>query len=166
MSAIHHLPQRHPPISPRSSSEASSRSPYLSGQTVSGQAISGRPISMRPSIADRLSQLLHEIETFLLACTHEEMCKFWQAIAKLRQYLQNPTYQSEVPQFLTDRRKHRDFCRILEVLANLPYPKLHLSNNLTNDLSHQTSDRSRLSQHYSYSAFGYPVSASFKASMN
>lgn len=161
MSAIHHLPQRLPPISPRSSSEVSSRSPYLSGQTVSGQAISGRPISMRPSIADRLSQLLHEIETFLLACNHEEMCKFWKAIAKLRHSFQNSAYQSEVPQFLTERRKHRDFCRILEVLADLPYPKLHLSSNL----SSQVSDRSRFQETQPYSAFGYPHSA-FKASLN
>lgn len=152
MSAIHHLPQRHPPINPRSSSEASLRSPYSSGQPVSV-----RPTSMRPSIADRLSQLLHEIEAFLLACTHEEMCKFWKAIATLRQCLQNSAYQSEVPQFLTDRRKHRDFCRILEVLADLPYPKLHLSS--------QVSDRSRFRETQPYSTFGYPHSA-FKASLN
>jgi hypothetical protein len=156
MSAIHHLPQRHPPISPRSSSEVSSRSPYLSGQTISGQTISGRP-----SIADRLSQLLHEIEAFLLACTHEEMCKFWKAIAKLRHCLQNSAHQSEVPQFLTERRKHRDFCRILEVLADLPYPKLHLSSNL----SSQVSDRSRFQEAQPYSAFGYPHK-SFNASLN
>jgi hypothetical protein len=124
-----------------------------------------RPTSVRPSIADRLSRLLQEIEAFLLASTYEEMCNFWKAIANLRQCLQNPSYQSEVPQFLTDRRKHRDFCRILEVLADLPYPKLHLSSQL----SQQLSDRSRFQQTqqaHQYSAFGYPHLASFKASLN
>ncbi|MBD2178467.1 hypothetical protein H6F42_16230 [Pseudanabaena sp. FACHB-1998] len=143
MSAIHHLPQRPSPLE----SSTSSRSPHL---------------AVRPSIADRLSQLLHEIEAFLLACTYEEMCNFWKAIANLRQSLKNSSCPSEVPQFLTDRRKHRDFCRILEVLADLPYPKLHLSSQL----SSQFSDRHRFQKAHSYSAFGYHSSASFKASLN
>ncbi|GBO52968.1 hypothetical protein APA_769 [Pseudanabaena sp. lw0831] len=110
MSAPHHLPQRHLNLMshPRQTSQ----------------------FGVRPSIADRFSQLLSEIESFLLACTYEEMCSFWNAIANLRQYLQKDTNSSEVPQFLNGRRKQRDFCRILEVLADLPYPQLHLSTHL------------------------------------
>ena len=111
MSAPHHLPQRHLNLLPNPIPKTS-------------------PFSVRPNIADRFSQLLNEIEFFLLTCTYEEICKFWQAIADLRHRLQKPVDSSEVPQFLTSRRKQRDFCRILEVLADLPYPKLHLSNHL------------------------------------
>ena len=85
-------------------------------------------IAIRPSMVDRFSQMLHEIEVFLLACTYEEMCNFWNAIANLRQYFQKISYPSEMPQFLNIRRKKRDYCRILEVLADLPYPQLHLSH--------------------------------------
>jgi len=92
------------------------------------------PFGIRPRIADRFSQLLHEIEAFLLACTYEEMCSFWDAIANLRQYLEKDLERaanySEVPQFLNNRRKKRDFCRILEVLADLSYPQMHLSHHL------------------------------------
>jgi hypothetical protein len=89
---------------------------------------------VRPNIADRFSQLLNEIEAFLYTCTYEEMCSFWNEIANLRQYLgkdlQKVANSSEVPQFLSSRRKQRDFCRILEVLADLPSPKLHRSHHL------------------------------------
>ncbi len=112
MSASHRLPQRHLNLLPNPSPQNSS-------------------FAVRPSIADRFSQLIHEIEIFLLACTYEEMCKFWKAIANLRHYLQNAADPSEVPQFLTGRRRQRDFCRILEVLADLPYPKMHLSSHLS-----------------------------------
>ncbi|OYQ62086.1 hypothetical protein B9G53_23875 [Pseudanabaena sp. SR411] len=115
MSAPHHLPQRHLQLIPN---QPSQRSPLRS------------QFAMRPSIADRFSQLLHEIEAFLLACTYEEMCSFWNAITNLRQYLQKNSNSSEMPQFLNGRRQQRDFCRILEVLADLPYPKLHLSKHL------------------------------------
>ncbi|MCY7333883.1 MAG: hypothetical protein LH649_14795 [Pseudanabaena sp. CAN_BIN31] len=101
------------------------------------------PFGIRPRIADRFSQLLHEIEAFLLACTYEEMCSFWDAIANLRQYLEKDLERaancSEVPKFLNSRRKQRDFCRILEVLADLPSPKLRLSHHLpkrSNDRRH------------------------------
>jgi len=88
----------------------------------------------RLSIADRLSCLLDEIESFLLTCTYDEICRFWNAIDNLRQYFQKfqkqQTNQAEVPKFLNHRRQKRDFSRILEVLADLSYPKLHLSNHL------------------------------------
>jgi hypothetical protein len=87
----------------------------------------GSHFSVRPNIADRFSQLMSEIENFLLACTYEEACNFWQAIADLRQCLQKNSRQAKVPQFLTDSRKQRKFCRILEVLVDLSHPKLHLS---------------------------------------
>lgn len=119
MSAPHHLPQRHLRLIPSHPSERF--------QTA-----------IRPSIADRFSQLLHEIEAFLLACTYEEMCSFWNAIANLRQYLQKNSNSSEMPQFLTGRRQQRDFCRILEVLADLPYPKLHLSKHLSERADRRT----------------------------
>ncbi len=109
MSAHHYLPQRHLNLLPNSLPQNS-------------------PALVRPHIADRLRQLLDEIESFLLVCTHEEMCNFWSAIANLRQCLQQ---RPDVPQFLTGRRTQRDFCRILEVLADLPYPKLHLSSHLS-----------------------------------
>ena len=134
MSAPHHLPQRHLNLltsSPRPKSQ----------------------FWVRPSISDRLLQLLGEIEAFLLACTYEEMCNFWNAIANLRQHLQNKANPAEVPQFLAGRRKQRDFCRILEVLADLPYPKLHLSCHLTIRSGDRTRPQQRESQH---SAFGYP----------
>lgn len=115
MSAPHHLPQRHLNL-------ISSSLPSLPSQTSA--------FGVRPSIADRFSQLLHDIESFLLACTYEEMCSFWNAIADLRQHLQRNANPSEMPQFLNGRRKQRDFCRILEVLADLPYPQMHLSNRL------------------------------------
>jgi hypothetical protein len=125
MSAPHHLPQRHLnliPSYPRQTSQ----------------------FGVRPSIADRFSQLLSDIESFLLACTHEEMCSFWNAIANLRHYLQKNTNSSEVPQFLNGRKQQRDFSRILEVLADLPYPHLHLSTQLPECMG----DRRR--QHYAY----------------
>jgi hypothetical protein len=115
MSAPHHFPQRH-------LNQISSSLPSSPSQSSA--------FGVRPSIADRFSHLLDDIEAFLLACTYEEMCSFWNAIADLRQYLQKTTNPSEVPQFLNGRRKQRDFCRILEVLADLPYPKLHLSKRL------------------------------------
>ncbi len=129
MSAPYHLPQRHLNLltsAPRPKSQ----------------------FWMRPSISDRLLQLLGEIEVFLLACTYEEMCNFWDAISNLRQHLQSQTRPAEMPQFLAGRRKQRDFCRILEVLADLPYPKLHLSHHLTA----RSGDQMRLQQ----SDFGYP----------
>lgn len=125
MSAPHHLPQRHLNLIPSYPSQTSQ-------------------FGIRPSIADRFSQLLSEIESFLLACTHEEMCSFWNAIANLRQYLQKNTNSSEVPQFLNGRKQQRDFCRILEVLADLPYPHLHLSTQLPKRSG------ARRSQHYAY----------------
>ncbi|TYQ25006.1 hypothetical protein PseudUWO311_16905 [Pseudanabaena sp. UWO311] len=124
MSAPHHLPQRHLNLI--------SSHPHQTSQ-----------FGVRPSIAERFSQLLFEIESFLLACTHEEMCSFWNAIANLRQYLQKNTNSSEVPHFLNGRKQQRDFCRILEVLADLPYPHLHLSTQLP-----ERSDDRR--QHYVY----------------
>jgi hypothetical protein len=114
MSATYHLPRQNlqslvSPPCPRSSK----RSPAL-----------------RPPIADRIVQLLREIETFLTTCTYEEISSFWQAVSHLRQHLHRVTRRSEVPCFLDCRRKNRDFCRILEVLADLPYPKMHLSHSL------------------------------------
>jgi hypothetical protein len=85
---------------------------------------------LRPHIAARFDQVLDEVEEFLLTCNHEEVCTFWNSLNQLRQCLRHPPYQSEVPQFLAFRRKQRDFDRILEVLADLPYPKMHLSNDL------------------------------------
>ena len=119
MSAPHHLPQRHLKLIPSHPNER-------------------LQFAIRPSIADRFSQLLHEIEAFLLACTYEEMCSFWNAIANLRQYLQKNSNSSEMPQFLNGRRQQRDFCRILEVLADLPYPKLHLSKHLAERADRRT----------------------------
>jgi hypothetical protein len=112
MSAPHHLPQRHLNL-------------------ISSHPRQTSQFGVRPSIVDRFSQLLSEIESFLLACTHEEMCSFWNAIANLREYLQRNTSSLEVPQFLNGRKQQRDFCRILEVLADLPYPHLRLSTQVT-----------------------------------
>jgi len=81
-------------------------------------------------ISDRLSALVSEIEAFLRVCTYEEMCNFWDAITNLRHRLHKSPYSSEVPQFLSGRRQNRDFCRILEVLADLPYPQMHLSDQV------------------------------------
>lgn len=92
--------------------------------------------SLRPHIAARFDQVLSEVEDFLLSCTHEEICIFWNSLNQLRQSLKHPDYQSELPQFLAFRRKQRDFDRILEVLADLPYPKMHLSNYLDESSNH------------------------------
>jgi len=124
MSAPHHLPQRHLNL-------------------ISSYPRQTSKFGVRPSIADLFSQLLSDIESFLLACTHEEMCSFWNAIANLRQYLQKNTNSSEVPHFLNGRKQQRDFCRILEVLADLTYPHLHLSSQLPE----RTGDRR---QHHVY----------------
>ena len=112
MSAYHRLSQIHLSLSPSSSPKYSS-------------------FEVHPSLPDQFSQLIHEIEEFLLACTYDEMCKFWNSIANLRHYLHNSSNSYEVPQFLTARRRQRDFCRILEVLAYLPYPQMHLSSHLS-----------------------------------
>jgi hypothetical protein len=80
-----------------------------------------------PSITDRVLSLLEAIEKFLLTCTSLEMCRFWKAVHNLRQSLSK---KPDIPQFLNNRRKKRSFIRILEVLANLPYPKMHLSEHL------------------------------------
>ena len=126
MSAPYHLPQRHPNYLPRQGFPLAASPPCAERKT--------RSPHLRASIADRISQLVHEIEVFLMACTHEEMCSFWQAITHLRQYLHRNLHltgaRSEIPCFLDCRRKNRDFCRILEVLADLNYPKMHLSNSL------------------------------------
>lgn len=122
MSAPHHLPQRHLNL-------------------ISGHYSQTSQFGVRASIADRFSQLLSEIESFLMACTHEEMCSFWNAIANLRQYLQKDNNSSEVPQFLNGRKQQRDFCRILEVLADLSYPQLHLSTQVAERTGHSTGDR-------------------------
>lgn len=117
-----------------------SASPYLPQRhlnLIPNPAPQETQFSVRPSITERFSQLLREIESFLLACSHEEMRKFWHAISELRHGLQNCAVSSEVPQFLTGRRKQRDFCRILEVLADLPYPKMHLSNHLAPNSGHR-----------------------------
>jgi hypothetical protein len=114
MSATHHLPRQNlQSMASLPCPKQSKRSPIL-----------------RPHIADRILQLLCEIETFLITCTYEEISSFWQALSNLRQHLHRVTRQLEVPYFLDFRRKNRDFCRILEVLADLPYPKMHLSNSL------------------------------------
>jgi hypothetical protein len=143
MSASQHLPQRHLNLIPRSSTN----SPRQASQ-----------FGVRPSIADRFSQLLYEIEAFLFTCTHEEMCSFWNAIANLRQYLgkdlQGAANYSEVPQFLNNRRKKRDFYRILEVLADLPHPNLHRSQHLPK----RSGDRHKLNRH----AFVHPHLATQK----
>ena len=110
MSTPHHLLQRHLNLLPSSTHKTSQ-------------------FFVRPHIADRLYQLLDEIEAFLWTCSYEEICNFWNAISNLRQCIQKRHNQPQVPQFLTCRRKQRDFCRILEVLADLPYPKLHLSHH-------------------------------------
>ena len=135
MSAPHHLPQRHLNLLPSP--------PYKTSSLYQ---------NVRPSIADRFSQVLHDIEVFLLACTYEEMSNFWAAIASLRQAVQKRSPHLEVPRFLTDRKKHRDFCRILEVLADLTYPQLHLSNHL----SERSSDRRSSQSRFSSSAFAHP----------
>ena len=116
MSAHNYLPQRRLNLLPNSLPQKPSKN-FL----------------VRPHIADRLCHLLDEIELFLLVATHDEISSFWSAIANLRQCLQSqcPQKQSNVPQFLTGRRTQRDLCRILEVLADLPYPKLHLSSHLS-----------------------------------
>lgn len=109
MSAPNYLPQRHLKPIPNSP-----------------------PSTGRATSSHRLAHLLHEIESFLFACTYEEMCSFWKAIAHMRQYFQDfqsHSLYADIPYFLSDRRKNRDFCRILEVLANLNYPKLHLSQS-------------------------------------
>ena len=129
MSAHRHLPHRHLNLIPSSL-------PQKAPQNLAAV--------VRPHIAERLCQLLDEIESFLLACTYEEVCIFWNAIANLRQYLQK---RPDVPQFLTGRRTQRDLCRILEVLADLPYPKLHLSSHL--------SERPKSYQIKSQSAYPY-----------
>lgn len=129
MSAPHRLPHRHLNL-------------------ISDHPRQTSQFGVRPSMADRFSQLLSEIESFLLACTYEEMCSFWTAIANLRQYLQKSADSSEVPQFLNVRRKHRDFCRILEVLADLPYPHLHLSTQV----AERKCDRKQTKQN----PFAYP----------
>lgn len=101
----------------------------------------------RSNISDRFVQLLEAIEDFLLTCTYAEMCNFWNAIADLRQKLQKCTEQPQMPHFLTNRRKQRDFCRILEVLADLP--QLHLSDRLADksgDRSNSQLSQSRQSQ--------------------
>jgi hypothetical protein len=125
MSATNHLPQFHLNLLPESSN------------TVTN----GSAFSISPNVSDRFSQLLNVIEMFLLTCTYEEICKFWQAIDNLRHCLESSVNYSDVPQFLTDRRKQRDFCRILEVLADLSYPKLHSSNHLSPHLAKNSGDR-------------------------
>jgi hypothetical protein len=87
-----------------------------------------RSPALRPHIADLMVQLLLDIETFLITCTHEEIRSFWQKISHLRQHLHRVIQRSEIPCFLDFRRKNRDLCRILEVLADLTYPQMHLSN--------------------------------------
>lgn len=131
MSAPHHLPQRHLNLLPNS---AAATAPLKV------------PFSVRPNIAERFSRLLHEIEVFLQACTYEEICKFWKAIAHLRHCLQNCTYPSEVPQFLTIRRRQRDFSRILEVLADLTYPQMHLSSYVTQEVGNSDRKQSKLKE--------------------
>ncbi|NUN63693.1 hypothetical protein HCU40_02780 [Pseudanabaena biceps] len=123
MSAPHHLPQRHLNLSGRPHRRSRNRS--------HGFAVQNPPSATQASVTDRLSLLIDEIEAFLQVCTYEEMCNFWDALHTLRQCLQKEAYSSEVPQFLTGRQQNRDFCRILEVLADLPYPKLHLSEKLS-----------------------------------
>lgn len=125
MSADHHLPQRHLNLLTNSSPKKPQ-------------------VFVRPCIAERFSQLLEEMEAFLLACTYDEMCNFWNATANLRQSIQKSSNRPEVPQFLTGRRKQRDFSRILEVLADLPYPQLHLSNHLSGRSASRHSDRVKL----------------------
>jgi hypothetical protein len=123
MSAPHYLPERH-----HLKRHLPKRHLNLLTNFTSQKHQDCRPAS----IADRFCYLLDEIESFLLTCTYDEICKFWNAIDNLRQYFQNfqkRTQQSEVPNFLNHRRQKRDFCRILEVLADLSYPKLHLSNH-------------------------------------
>jgi hypothetical protein len=102
----------------------------LTSSTYSSSQFAQSQFVERPNITDRFVQLLEAIDDFLLNCTYAEMCNFWNAIANLRQKLQKYTQQSPVPFFLTIRRKQRDFCRILEVLADLTYPQLHLSDHL------------------------------------
>ena len=97
---------------------------------IPNSSVQTEKFGTRISIADRFSQLLHDIEAFLLACTYEEMCSFWNAIANLRHYLQASSNPSEMPQFLSGRRKKRNFNRILEVLADLTYPKMRPSQHL------------------------------------
>ncbi len=114
MSATNYLPQHHLNLIANSPPHATSKA------------------ASNPNLSDRLTYLLREIESFLLACTYEEMCSFWKSIANMRQYfhgLQTYSLCVEIPYFLSDRRKNRDFCRILEVLADLNYPKLHLSQS-------------------------------------
>lgn len=140
MSTTNHLPQRHLNLLPR-----------LPSPSPSSFAFSVRP-------ADRFSPLLNEIEGFLLTCTYEEIYKFWQEIGNLRQRIQNSANYStanysDVPQFLTGRRKQRDLCRILEVLADLPYPKLHVSSHLAKNSGDRRNSQRTKPRH---SDFGYP----------
>ena len=124
MSAPYYFPERHPP---------QRHFPQRHLNVLPNFATPKHQASPRPNITDRLWHLLDEIELFLWTCTHDEICKFWNAIDNLRQYFQNfqkRTQQAEVPNFLNYRRQKRDFYRILEVLANLSYPKMHLSNHL------------------------------------
>ncbi len=114
MSATHHLPRQNLQLITSPPCPNNSR----------------RSPALRPHIADRIVQLLREIETFLITCTYEEINSFWQAVSHLRQHLHKIIRRSEIPCFLDYRRKNRDFCRILEVLADLPYPQMHLSNSL------------------------------------
>jgi hypothetical protein len=88
------------------------------------------PRTASPSVPERFYKLINDIEKFLWACTEEEVCHFWQAIAHLRQYIQMQAKRSPIPNFLNYRRKNRDFTRILTVLADLNYPQMHLSKQL------------------------------------
>ncbi|MCA6586057.1 MAG: hypothetical protein ACK5EU_02055 [Pseudanabaena sp.] len=139
MSAYHRLSQIHLSLSPSSSPKYSS-------------------FEVHPSLPDQFSQLIHEIEEFLLACSYEEMCKFWNSIANLRHYLHNSSNPHDVPQFLTVRRRQRDFCRILEVLAYLPYSQMHLSSHLSSrsnlELDRRTGQKNNL--HPRYGAYTHP----------
>lgn len=123
MSAPHHLPQRHLNLL--------GKSPRRSLNGSHGFAVQNPQSVRQASVSDRLSLLIGEIEAFLQVCTYEEMCSFWDAMSRLRQCLHHEAHFSDVPQFLTSRQQHRDFCRILEVLADLPYPKLHLSEKIS-----------------------------------
>lgn len=133
MSAPQYLPQRHLNLLTDSSLKASQE-------------------FVRPCIADRFLILLDDIEAFLFDCTYEEMCNFWNAITNLRVNLKKRLDQSAVPHFLTGRRKNRDFARILEVLADLSYPKLHLSSKIAERLS----DRIQAEMHSNQSATDHP----------
>ena len=129
----------------------------LISSTYSTSQFAQSQFAERPNISDRFVQLLEAVEDFLLNCTYAEMCNFWSAIADLRQKLQKYTQQSPVPSFLTSRRKQRDFCRILEVLADLPYPQLHLSNHLADKSGDRVGGESWRSRQSTFqSAFANP----------